>query len=199
MQRPTLNKYISLTDFNDFYWLKEELVAFCRNEGISTVGGKLELVERIQTYLSTGTIVKPETIIKKSHSTFDWKTEPLTPSTIITDSYRNSENVRAFFLAEIGSHFSFNVKFMNWMKQATGKTLQDAVDEWKKINDLKKDKNYLIEIAPQFEYNRYIRAFLADNPALTTKDAMKYWKLKKAQRGSNAYERADLQLKKCNF
>lgn len=194
MQRPTLNKYISLTDFNDFYWLKEELVAFCRNEGISTVGGKLELVERIQTYLSTGTIVKPETIIKKSHSTFDWKTEPLTPSTIITDSYRNSENVRAFFLAEIGSHFSFNVKFMNWMKQATGKTLQDAVDEWKKINDLKKDKNYLIEIAPQFEYNRYIRAFLADNPALTTKDAMKYWKLKKAQRGSNAYERADLKL-----
>ena len=80
------------------------------------------------------------------------------------------------------------------MKQATGKTLQDAVDEWKKINDLKKDKNYLTEIAPQFEYNRYIRAFLADNPALTTKDAMKYWKLKKAQRGSNAYERADLKL-----
>ena len=140
MQRPTLNKNISLTDFNEFYWLKEELVAFCRTEGISTAGGKLELAERIQTYLSTGTIVKPETIIKKSHSTFDWKTEPLTPSTIITDSYRNSENVRAFFLSEIGSHFSFNVKFMNWMKQATGKTLQDAVDEWKKINDLKKVK-----------------------------------------------------------
>lgn len=194
MQRPTLNKNISLTDFNEFYWLKEELVAFCRTEGISTAGGKLELAERIQTYLSTGTIVKPETIIKKSHSTFDWKTEPLTPSTIITDSYRNSENVRAFFLTEIDSHFSFNVKFMNWMKQATGKTLQDAVDEWKKINDLKKDKNYLTEIAPQFEYNRYIRAFLADNPALTTKDAMKYWKLKKAQRGTNEYEPEDLKL-----
>lgn len=194
MQRPTLNKDISLTNFNDFYWLKEELVAFCRTEGISTAGGKLELAGRIQTYLSTGTIVKPETIIKKSHSTFDWKTEPLTPSTIITDSYRNSENVRAFFLAEIGSHFSFNVKFMNWMKQATGKTLQDAIEEWKKINDLKKDKNYQTEIAPQFEYNRYMRAFLADNPDLTTKDAMKYWKLKKAQRGSNAYEREDLKL-----
>lgn len=194
MQRPTLNKNISLTDFNEFYWLKEELVAFCRTEGISTAGGKLELAKRIQTYLSTGEVVKPKPIIKKSKSTFDWKTEALTPSTIITDSYKNSENVRAFFLSEIGSHFSFNVKFMNWMKQATGKTLQDAVDEWKKINDLKKDKNYQTEIAPQFEYNRYIRAFLADNPALTTKDAMKYWKLKKAQRGSNEYERADLKL-----
>lgn len=194
MQRPTLNKYISLTDFNDFYWLKEELVAFCRNEGISTTGGKQDLVERIQAYLSTGELVKPEPTIKKSKSTFDWKTEPLTTSTIITDSYKNSENVRAFFLTEIGSHFSFNVKFMNWMKQATGKTLQDAVEEWKKINDLKKDKNYQTEIAPQFEYNRYMRAFLADNPNLTTKDAMKYWKLKKAQRGSNAYEREDLKL-----
>lgn len=83
---------------------------------------------------------------------------------------------------------------MNWIKANVGKTLNDAVEEWKKINDLKKDKNYQTEIAPQFEYNRYMRAFLADNPALTTKDAMEYWKLKKAQRGSNAYEREDLKL-----
>lgn len=194
MQRPILNKNISLTDFNDFYWLKEELVAFCRNEGIGTVGGKLELAKRIRAYLSTGEIVKVETATKKSKSTFDWKTETLTKLTIITDNYKNSENVRTFFLTEIGSHFSFNVKFMNWMKQATGKTLQDAIEEWKKINDLKKDKDYQTEIAPQFEYNRYMRAFLADNPTLTAKEAMKYWKLKKAQRGTNEYEPEDLKL-----
>lgn len=194
MQRPILNKNISLADFNDFYWLKEELVVFCKSTGISTSGGKLELVERIQVYLSTGKIMEPEKTIKKAKSTFDWKAEALKKSTLITDNYRNTENVRAFFMTEIGLHFSFNVKFMNWMKEATGKTLQDAVNEWRRIYKLQQDKNYETEIAPQFEYNRYMRAFLADNPALTTKDAMKFWKLKKAQRGSNAYEPADLKM-----
>ncbi|CAD0004833.1 MULTISPECIES: DUF6434 domain-containing protein [Flavobacterium] len=154
MQIPTLNKNISLTDFNDFYWLKEELVSFCRNESIGTVGGNQELAKRIRAYISTSEIVKVKTAIKKSKYTFDRKTETLTKSTIITDNYKNSENVRAFFLTEIGSYFSFSVKLMNWMKQAKGKTLQDAIEKWKKISALKKDKDYQTEIAPQFEYNR---------------------------------------------
>ncbi len=45
--RPNLNKEISVKDFKDFYWLKEELLAFSRTEGLKTTGGKIEISERI--------------------------------------------------------------------------------------------------------------------------------------------------------
>ena len=119
----------------------------------------------------------------------------MTRATIITDSYKNGENVRRFFLREIGAHFAFNVLFVKWMRENVGKNLGDAIEEWNRIYRLKKDKNYVSEIAPQCEYNRYMRAFLRDNPTMSSKDAMKYWKLKRARRGTNEYERTDLELK----
>ncbi len=194
MDRPDLNKEISVTDFNDFYWLKEELIDFCRSIGIEISGGKIAITDRIRDYLLTGEIIKSEKKIK-SKSKFDWSREKLTNETIITDNYKNGENVRSFFSQEIGSHFSFNVIFMKWINENIGKTLGDAVFEWKKIDDLKKDKNYVSKIDPQFEYNKYMRAFLNDNPNSSSKDAMKYWKLKRSKRGTNEYERADLDLK----
>lgn len=195
MERPLLDKKISLTDFNDFYWLKEELIDFSKQIGISTSGGKIEIADRIRLFISTGEVVKSKSKISKPKSTFVWSKEKLTTETIITDNYKNGENVRSFFIQEIGSHFAFNVIFMKWIKQNIGKTLGDAISEWNRINDLKKDKNYTSEIAPQFEYNRYMRAFLADNPELSSKDAMKHWKLKRSKRGTNEYKRTDLEMK----
>ncbi len=195
MDKPILDKDISLEDFNDFYWLKEELIHFCRTIGISSTGGKIEIADRIRTYLATGEIVKQVKNTHKITSKFDWANEVLTKNTVITDSYKNGENVRNFFIQEIGSHFRFNVIFMKWMKENIGKTLGDAIIEWKRIAALKKDRNYVSEISPQFEYNKYMRAFLKDNPHLSGKDAMKFWKLKSAQRGSNEYDKKDLELK----
>ncbi len=75
------------------------------------------------------------------------------------------------------------------------KSYGDIVAEWYKEQKLKSDPNFVKDIALQFEYNRYMRAFLKDNPNLSSKDAMKFWKLKRAQRGSNEYDKKDLELK----
>lgn len=195
MSRPILNKNISVKDFNEFYWLKQELVDFCRTLGISTSGGKIEIADRIRHYLSTGTIPITESSKFKSISKFNWNKEALTKSTIITDNYKTTYNVRNFYLKEIGPHFALNVIFIKWLKENSGKTLGDAIIEWNKIYNLKKDKSYVSEIGPQFEYNRYMRAFLNDNPELSSKDAMKYWKLKRSQRGISEYNKKDLKLK----
>jgi len=53
-KRPELNLSISPKDFQDFYWLKKELVNFCRKEGLKTTGSKIEIAERIENYLKTG-------------------------------------------------------------------------------------------------------------------------------------------------
>lgn len=195
MERPNLDKDISLFDFNDFYWLKTELVAFCKTLGIGSSGSKIELTKKIRHYLTTGQIPPESKKVKPAVSNFNWNTELLTNSTIITDNYRNTQNVRAFFIDQIGSHFKFNVSFMNWMTANEGKTLGDAANAWKRLKELEKDKSYVKAIAPQFEYNKYIRAFLLDNPNLSIKDAMKYWKLKREKRGANQYDPADLKLK----
>ena len=195
MTRPTLSKNLSKSDFLDFYWLKEELVEFCRHNGINASGGKIEISQRIALFLETGEVIKKSGGSKpKKSSRFDWNNEILSMETILTDSYKNGENVRAFFKREIGNSFHFTVTFMDWIKQNYGKTLSDAVEEWNRIEQLKKDPTFKTEIAPQFEYNQYMRAFLKDNPTLSAKDAMHYWKLKRNLRGSNQYSKEDLDV-----
>ena len=191
--RPILNKTISIKDLKEFYWLKEELVKFCRIEGLKTTGGKIEITKRIENYLRTG-----EKNLKREHikkiSKFDWQTENLTLQTTITDNYKNTENVRKFFIDRIGKHFKFNVEFMNWMKINTGKNLKDAIYQWKFIYSESKNSKAPKKIAPQFEYNKYLRDFLADNPNLKRDVGINLWKIKKSLRGNNKYSKEDLNL-----
>ena len=60
---------------------------------------------------------------------------------------------------------------------------------------LKKNNKKTTKIAPQFEYNQYIRDFMADNLNSTKAEAIKYWKLKKLVRGNNKYNKLDFKLK----
>ena len=62
---------------------------------------------------------------------FDWHKDKITNSTVITESYKNTQNVRRFFKKQCGEHFKFNRNFMQWMKDdAQGQTMGDATEEW---------------------------------------------------------------------
>lgn len=191
MKRPELNNNISIKDFKDFYWLKQELMSFCKERGICRTGGKLELSSRIEKHLTSGEIVTKSQSAKKT-STFNWSKEVLTEETLINDSYRNSENLRTFFKKYIGEHFKFNVEFIAWVKLNNGKTLAEAAIKWIEIVETKKDKNNKTVIAPQFEYNTYIRDFMNDNPNLSFKDAVACWKAKRFTSTSRKYLRDDI-------
>jgi len=196
-ERPKLNKNISIKDFRDFYWLKEELIEFCKINGIYRQGGKIEITKRIENFLKTG--IKENKNIspkRKVKSKFDWNNESLTLDTVITDNYKNSENVRAFFIKHIGKKFKFKVEFMNWIKSNVGLKLEDAVIKWKNLELNKKNNTTKVEIAPQFEYNRFIRDFMLDNKGISRETAIKYWKAKKLERGDNVYRKSDLKLLK---
>jgi hypothetical protein len=72
------------------------------------------------------------------------------------------------------------------------KTYGDLIQEWHKEQELKKDPKFIKKIAPQFEYNIYIRDFTKDNPNRKRSEAIKYWKIKKSKRGDNKYSKSDL-------
>ncbi|PID28066.1 MAG: cytoplasmic protein [Candidatus Cloacimonadota bacterium] len=193
-ERPILDKKIDVQDFKDFYWLKEELVKFCRKNGISYVGGKIEITDRIIEYLETGKIRKPKTTIQKK---LPKPTKLLTLETIIGVDYRSYKEKKEFLQSIIGKQFHFTIHLLEFFKQNIGKkTYGDLVDEWYNEQKLKSDPNFVKEIAPQFEYNSYIRDFMKANPNMTKKDAIKYWKLKKSISGDNKYSEKDLELDK---
>jgi len=195
MIKQVLNKAISIKDFKDNYWLKKELIDFCREIGINQSGGKLDVSTRIERFLEVGEVIRHSSQKKsKISSSFDWNNEELSLSVLITDNYKNTANVREFFRKSIGSHFRFNVEFMNWMKSNLGKTLEHAAVEWREIAERKKNNTSKKEIAPQFEYNTYIRDFLADNSDLSIKDAIGSWKIKRDMPGKKIYNNLDLEF-----
>ena len=105
--RPILNTNLNSDTFRSYYYLKEELVEFCRNNGIPTSGGKLELSDRIAYFLDTGNV---KTVNKSRRATVD--VGNLTEDTIIEPNIVCSEKHRAFFRERIGKSFSFNVQLL---------------------------------------------------------------------------------------
>jgi len=192
-QRPDINQIQSGNELRRWYWLKSELVDYCREHKIPYGGGKFELVDRIAYYLDTGEIKRQSS--KKTTSKFNWAKETLTLETIITDSYKNNRNVREFMQQYLGQSFSFNMTFMNWMRDNTGKTLADAIEFWRGVEIQKSEGRFEQEIPDHNQYNQYMRDFFADNPKLTIKEARQCWDYKRqlpSDSGRHIYEPDDL-------
>lgn len=184
--RPNLTKDINVESFKNFYWLKEELQSFCRENGISTSGSKIEISDRIDIFLRTGEIKKPS-----RKSKVNKKVElpvALSLDTVIMENHRCSQNVRVFFKTVI-PRFHFSTYIQNYFKNNIGKKYRDVVDAWYKEEERKKDPSYKKNIAPQFEYNQFIRDFFADqkNKGESREKAIEAWNEIKKLPGSNKY------------
>lgn len=196
--RPDISTLTTGAALRRWYWTKDELTDEARRRGVKTTGGKFTILDRIAHYLDTGETLFPGDKKPKVTSKFDWHSANLTPETVITDSYRNSQNVRRFFKAQVGDHFKFNTTFMAWMKANTGKTLAEAVVEFNRQQADAAKPGFQSDIAHHNQFNQYTRDFLADNPALGMKDVRHFWALKRAlpsEDGRHRYDPADLTLK----
>ncbi|MEY8755801.1 DUF6434 domain-containing protein [Peribacillus frigoritolerans] len=185
--RPNLSKDISIESFKDFYWLKEELQTFCRENGISSTGSKIEISDRIDTFLRTGGIKNP---IRKTKINRTLESQVhLSLDTVISENHRCSQDVRAFFKTVIPK-FHFSTYIQNYFKSNIGKTYRDAVDAWYEEEERKKDPTFKKKIAPQFEYNQFTSDFFADpkNQDKSRAEAIEAWNKIKKLPGSNKYE-----------
>jgi len=68
-------------------------------------------------------------------SEFDWHGGEITPITAVDRNYRNTQNVRRFFLRECGPAFKFDRTFMAYLKDGKDKTMGDAAKEWISRNE----------------------------------------------------------------
>lgn len=184
-KRPDLNKQLDGNTFRSYYFLKEELVGFCRKNGLPVTGGKIELTDRIANFLD-GDEIKPATA-KRLH---EMPIGELTEDTRIETNFVCSEKHRAFFKEKIGKSFSFCVPFQKWLKTHAGRTYGEAIIAYSQIVEEKKKQKTPID--KQFEYNTYIRDFFEDNQGKSLEQAIMCWKYKKSLQGHNRYEKQDL-------
>lgn len=184
-ERPELSRELDSRSFRSYYYLKEELVAFCRQNNLPVSGGKIELTDRIACFLDTGTV--SQATVKRKSSVLVGE---ITEETIIESNIVCSEKHRAFFQEKIGKSFSFNVLFQRWLKANAGKTYKDAIEAYRQI--LEEKKNSKTTIDKQFEYNTYIRDFFEANKDKRLEDAITCWRYKKSLKGHNRYESSDL-------
>jgi DNA gyrase inhibitor GyrI len=187
-KRPELTRGLSSQSFREYYYLKTELMEFCRKEQMSASGSKAELADRIEAYLKTGErIAAVKSIAGKSSDCPE-----MSPASVIEENFRCSERHRDFFKSVIGNSFKFNVEFQIWLKTNAGKTYADAVSAYKEIAE--KKKTTVTEIGGQFEYNAYIRAFFEANKGRSLAQAIACWKHKKSLPDHNRYEASDLEV-----
>ena len=176
MPRPEPTPKPSSEDFLDFYWLKKELLGFCRQQSLSTAGSKDELKKHIAHFLATGERLKPERRPTKRAA----MPNIFTRDTIISAGWRSSQALRVFFEKEIGPQFHFIGVMRDFIKQGEGKTLQEAIDVWEadRRSPAKKD------IDSQFEYNCLMRAYFEAHPGATHAEALAAWQEKRSGRRS---------------
>lgn len=190
--RPPLTRTITVEDFRQYYWLKTELEDFCRRYGISTSGGKIEIARRIESFLQTGRVPQARTSSTTRRSSSSGPTV-LTLETVIHEGFVCTQRHREFFKSVIGPTFHFSTFIQNYFKDHVGQTYRDAVNAWHQEEERKQNPSYQTNIAPQFEYNQFIRDFFNDpkNRGKTRQDAIRAWKIKRSRPGDNRYSSDD--------
>lgn len=184
--RPELNPNLDYELFKSFYWLKQELIKFCRTNKLLTTGSKIELTTRIYLFLKTGE--KEISLTKSTRKTLDSANDLTLDTPVI--NYKNNLKTRQFFTKHIGSHFHFNSylrKFTN-EKPINGLTYGDLIHGWIAEEDRKKSPNYTNTIDKQFQYNQFIHDFFIHEHNKTLQEAIKAWNAVKAVSGECTYE-----------
>lgn len=197
--RPDIRSITDGAGLRKWYWRKAELVDRARELHLKTTASKFELLDRIAHFLGTGTVIEQPQKRKSFKLKFNWHIEALTPETIITDSYKNTQNIRRFFKSHIGDAFKFNIQFMEWMRENTGATLTEACSAYQEIVNEMKTPGFQSTIKNHNQFNQYTRDFLSDNPDMDMADVRRIWAAKIARPSSNGrhiYHPDDLQLLK---
>jgi hypothetical protein len=185
-QKTKHSKSVDLDDFKNQYWLKTELVNFCRQNNLSALGSKQELAQRIEVFIATGAKLKPSTTTRVSSR--DSNT-PISMTTFVVN-YKNDAATRLFFVEHIGEHFRFDA----YLRQFTNKnnitkdlTYSDLVDGWLAEEMKRNEPHFKSDISKQFEYNQFTRDFFANENGKSLADAIKAWNVVKTLPGMKTY------------
>ncbi|MDF1683127.1 MAG: SAP domain-containing protein [Legionellaceae bacterium] len=132
-----LTRLLSADVFRQHYYDKQALIKFCREVGISTVGLKQDLNDRIELFLQTGQMVQTKHN-RKNHGKPDSDLGLSLDRYVV--NYKSDLITRAFFQEHIPEFTGFSAYVQKWLKAklADGERLTYA-------DVIEKHKAYLLE------------------------------------------------------
>lgn len=172
--RPALEPTLSATSFAAWYWLKTELQAFCRAQGLAVGGSKDALARRIGAHL--GGAVAPA--VAQGKAPRAKLPEPLHLHTVIQPGWALSHGLRRFFVSQVGEAFRFNQPLRALFQNPQGQTLGQAVDLYLQTRHQHRP------IGAQFQFNQHMRDYFAQHPDATRDQALRAWREKWETAGS---------------
>jgi hypothetical protein len=164
-QRPAPADVWDAQTLRRWYWLRSELVEIARGLGLSTSGGKLEVAERLCAHFEQR-LPAPSPVRPKSR---DMLPTDLTPEVMVHEGQRCTQQLRIWMREQVGPAFSFDAP-MREAVHAGGITLGDLVDVWRVTRG-----RGPTQISPQFELNRFSRAWHTDHPNDTHAQMLAAW------------------------
>lgn len=169
-QRPDLTSRLTGAELARWYWLKSELIGFARKLGVASSGSKDELTARLTAVLDGNP--PPPRNRRVPARLGDQLCGDLCADTLIPPGQRCSQELRAWFLTHAGPSFRFDLRMREFINAADGTTtLGDAVCHWTSTRN-----EPVTHIDPQFELNRFTRAWHAGNPSGTRVELLADWK-----------------------
>ena len=160
MDRPEFDSIKDYAEFSKYYWYRDELIKICKNHGLKSPSGKIELNKVIEAYFA-GEKILPE---KKSGRKKKPVVTELTLDTgLIECGFTFGNKFREFFSKQTGEdHFKFNVDMV-----ATVKAVKESDNESFTLGDLL-DVYYEKKIYAQYDksalqWNKFVKDFCADD------------------------------------
>ena len=160
MKRPYFAEIKTFEEFSKYYWYREELIKICRELGLKSNGGKIELNSVIEAYFN-GEKLLPEKTSASSHNKKVSESLSLN-TTLLECNFTFGPHFREFFENQTGiKPFKFNVDMVATVKKVketgdTNFTLGDLLDiYYGKKTYTKYDKSAL-------QWNKFVKDFCAD-------------------------------------
>jgi hypothetical protein len=166
--RPALTSALTEDEFRAWYWLKDELIAFCRSAHLPYAGNKQDIERVICAHLS-GAIYRSNQAPRRAKGAMP---AVFSLDDRIGEGWTCNPALGAFFRAHAGRGFRFNKAMRDFIHTEVGKTLADALACYRHSIASNQPKR---EIAPSLEYNRHTRAFYEAHPGTSRADVIAAW------------------------
>ena len=176
--RPDFDDIKNYEEFSKYYWYRDELIKICRDLGLKSPSGKIELNKIIEAYFAGERILPEKKHGKRKRSVV---TELTLDTGLIACGFTFGNRFRDFFSKQTGEeHFKFNVDMV-----ATVKAVKENGDESFTLGDLLDiyygKKTYAMYDKSALQWNRFVKDFCADDATKVygerLKAAAKLWSI----------------------
>ncbi len=183
MERPAFDTINDYSEFEKYYWYREELIRICKEHGLKSSGSKIELLKVIEAFFDGNKILPDKkTIRDKNTQKSDRHTKELTLDTgLIECGFTFGNRFREFFSAQTGDEkFKFNVDMV-----ATVKAVKEENDISFTLGDLLEiyygKKEYVKYDRSELKWNKFVKDFHTDKSTAVYKERLKaaaaLWKI----------------------